>query len=177
MADKDNSSSERTVSGPNSRREGRVDKLEDTVHNLVNIMTRFVTAVNTTHNLKNAHQTAEDGDRMTKNQATVNEETDETARPRDGGRQGNLDRPRRRPLRVGRSRSSARTGSGRISVFNRLGDNTDDNADSTWAPSRADTKDTTDLRHHLNRRKGGVHARLGPNPVRSQISGTNRQES
>ena len=131
MADKDNnSSSEHTVSGPNSRREGRVDKLEGTVHYLVNIMARFVTAVNTMHNLKNVHQTAKDGDRMAENQAIVNEERDETARPRDGERRGNLDRPRRRLLRAKGSRGSTRTGSKRISVFNRLGGNTDDDADS-----------------------------------------------
>ena len=81
MEDKGNSSSERTVSGPDSRREGRVDKIEDTIHKLVNVMTRFVTALNTTHNLPNVHQTSEDGNHVVGDQAAVNEGTDEAARP------------------------------------------------------------------------------------------------
>ena len=85
MADKGSSSSERTVSGPDSRREGRIDKLEDTVHNLVDVMTRFMTALNTTHNLTNVHQTAEDGNRVAGNQAAVSKGSDEATKPHGGG--------------------------------------------------------------------------------------------
>ena len=173
MADKGSSSSERTVSGPDSRREGRIDKLEDTVHNLVDVMTRFMTALNTTHNLTNVHQTAEDGNRVAEDQTAVDKGTDKVTRPHDERRRENTDRSRRRTLHTEGTRSS--TGSERASVFSRLGGNIDDDADSTWVPSQVDTQDIDDLRHHLNRRKGGVHARLGPNPVRSQISGTNGQ--
>ena len=89
MADKGNSSSERPVSGPDSRREGRVDKLEDTVHNLVDVITRFMTALNTTHNLPNVHQTAEDGNHVAGGGAAVSKGTDEAARPHDRRRREN----------------------------------------------------------------------------------------
>ena len=175
MADKDNYDSERIVSRQNNRREDRADKLEDTVHNLVDVMTRFVTAINTTHNLQYVHQAAEDENWVAGNQAIANDEGDEVARPRNRQRRENPDRPRRRLLRTGGSRDNVHRRTERVSVFSRLGTNTNDDADSTWAPSRANIQNTTDLRDHLNRRRGGVHARLGPNPVRSQASGTNGQ--
>ena len=177
MADKDNYDSERIVSRQNNHREDRVDKLEDTVHNLVDVMTRFVTAVNTTHNLQYVHQAAEDENWVAGNQAIANDEGDEVARPRNRQRRENPDRPRRRLLRTGGSRDNVHRRTECVSVFSRLGSNTDDDADSTWAPSRANIQNTTDLRDHLNRRRGGVHARLGPNPARSQMSGTNGQGS
>ena len=131
-------------------------------------MTRFVTAVNTTHNLQNVHQAIEEENHVVGNQAIANGEAYEAARPRNGERRENPDRPRRCPLRARGSRDSIQTGTERVSVFSRLGGNADNDAYSTWDPSRANTQNTADLRDHLNRRRGGIHACLGPNPVRCQ---------
>ena len=144
MADKDNYDSERIVSRQNNHREDRVDKLEDTVHNLVDVMTRFVTAVNTTHNLQYVHQAAEDENWVAGNQAIANDEGDEVARPRNRQRRENPDRPRRRPLHTGGSRDNVHRRTERVSVSSRLGSNTDDDADSIWVPSRANIQNTTD---------------------------------
>ena len=54
-------------------------------------------------------------------------------------------------------------------MFNRLGDHATNEANSTWVQNQSYTKKkTNDLRDHLDKKRGGVHARLGTNPAKSQ---------
>ena len=82
---------------------------------------------------------------------------------------------RARNPEASQSRTRGESQRTRVSVFDRLEAENEDETDSTWTPDAAGS--AGDLRDHINQRRGGALARLGPNPIPSHQSDTNPQRS
>ena len=142
----------------------RINRLEGAVLNLSNMMAQFVATMT---NAQDAPIPAAARPPSTQDNSIGHEDQD-PAQVASGDQAAR----RARNPEASQSRTRGESQRTRVSVFDRLEAENEDETDSTWTPDAA--RSAGDLRDHINQRRGGALARLGPNPAPSHQSASRR---